>query len=758
MQIGIESAAFYTSHYFLDLGALAAARGVLPEKYHVGLGINQMAVSPPDEDVVTLAANAGLQAISSIDKNSIALLLFATESSIDQSKAAGLYVHRLLGLPSECRVLELKQACYSATAGIMLALEWLKANPGKKALIIAADIARYGLGMPGEPSQGAGAVALVLSSEPKLVAFEDGSGLYAEDAMDFWRPNYRDEALVDGKYSVDLYLKALKESWQNYEAKTKRHYQNHDYFLFHIPFPRLAEKAYQKLALLNQQAKPSLEDTAAQLEDSLAYSRTIGNCYTASLYLGLISLLEQRQDLANKRLGLYSYGSGCMAEFFSVKVLPNYQKHLHKKAHQELLAKRTELDQATYEAYYSFTYPTDGSELLIPIHKTGTFRLAALQSHQRIYQGAETELSFAQKIEAVPAFEIPPPEIKHLEKVHSQVISARAPAKLIITGEHAVVHGVPAVAIAIDRYSETSISPSAKPKVLFNLVNLDHKRERTRSHLQRLRTRLQERHREFTSGRRSIKEVLKEPFHLIEYTSGALLDKLNVKFKEGFAIKTYSNIPQGCGMGSSAAAIVSLNYALSHYLQRPLSIDELFALNLEAENLQHGRSSGLDLQVSMRGGCIYFTASVLEQLDFPAWPLSVINTGAPEASTGECVAHTRAYFNDPELLCAFEEVSLGVVAAIKAKDQEALLQHIHRNHLLLHRIGVVPDAVHQLVLNLYQQGVVAKLSGAGSVRGEAAGVLLVCAAAIDVNAALAKIGSGFSAESVQVQSQGVVLI
>jgi hydroxymethylglutaryl-CoA synthase len=316
------------------------------------------------------------------------LVLFATESSIDQSKAAGLYVHRLLQLSSRCRVLELKQACYSATGAVLLALDWLKAHPDQKALILASDIARYGLGAAGEPSQGGGAVALVLSAAPKLIAFETGSGIYTEEAMDFWRPNYRDEALVDGKYSCELYLKALKESWLDYQAQTARQYADHDYFLFHIPIPRLAEKALQKLALVNQLPRPSEAEIEHALADSLKYSRTIGNCYTASLYLGLLSLLEHRHDLAGKRLGFYSYGSGCIGEFFSGHVLPGYQHYLFASQHQALLAAREDMSLAEYEAAYQYAYPKDGGYLELPRVQRGAFRLAEIKNHQRVYEAA----------------------------------------------------------------------------------------------------------------------------------------------------------------------------------------------------------------------------------------------------------------------------------------------------------------------------------------------------------------------------------
>jgi hydroxymethylglutaryl-CoA synthase len=754
MHIGIESASFYTSHYFLELATLAKARGVAEEKYHIGLGIQKMAVSPPDEDVVTLGANAALEAIKNLDKDSIRLLLFATESGIDQSKAAGLYIHKLLKLSPHCRVLELKQACYSATGALMLAQEWTKNHPDQKALIIAADIARYGLGMPGEPSQGAGAVALIVSTTPKLLSFEAGSGIYTEDAMDFWRPNYRDEALVDGKHSVDLYLKALKESWQDYQKNTQRTYQDHAYFLFHIPIPRLAEKAYQRLALVNNLEKPSEQEIAQKLNDSLTYSRIIGNCYTASLYLGLLSLLEHRQDLAHQRIGLYSYGSGCIGEFFSVKITPGYSAHLKTTTHKNLLEHRKNLDQATYESYYSFTYPTDGSELAIPTHQTGHFRLAAIKAHQRIYTDGTPIV--AEKVEN-KAISIPQPYIEQLETTARGSVSAKAPGKLILTGEHAILHGVPAIAIAIDRFCTTTVSPLSKPRVLFNLANLEHKRERTLRHLKRLKQVLQERHNSFTQGERSITDVIKEPFYLLEYTTGAFIDKLNLKFKEGFSLDTCSTIPTGCGMGSSAAAIVSLNYALSHFMNKPLSIHELFELNLAAENLQHGRSSGLDLQVSMHGGCIYFTQKEIAPLTFPDWALSIINTGTPESSTGECIAHTHSFFNDTELLQAFNEVSTNIHDALKTQNQQIFFSNIHRNHLLLQRIGVVPDNIHQLILDLYQHGIVAKLSGAGAVRGKSAGILLVFEHSDRVNSILKKLNSSFIAETIQLVTQGVAL-
>jgi len=396
IKVGIDTIGFYTSHYALDLASLANARGIDVEKFYVGLGQHRMGVTAPGEDIVTLAANAALRAIRHIDPNSIEMLLFATESGIDQSKAAGIYVHHLLNLSERCRVIELKQACYSATVALQLALSFLRQHPDKKVLLIASDEARYGLGTTGESSQGCGAVAMVLSAHPRIIAFEPEYGVVTENVMDFWRPNYSDEAFVEGKYSSKLYLTMLEKSWQQYHTWSGRHFHDHHYYCYHTPVPRLVEKAHQHLAKINGQEKLTEEQLTAQIGYSLEYGRKIGNSYTASLYVGLTGLLDlAKENLSDKRIGFYSYGSGCVAEYFSGVVQSGYQEMLDTKHHQKILSERTSLTHPEYEAFYSYRYPQDGSHHEMPQHQTGRFRLAAIRDHKRIYERVEHESSCA---------------------------------------------------------------------------------------------------------------------------------------------------------------------------------------------------------------------------------------------------------------------------------------------------------------------------------------------------------------------------
>lgn len=387
IKVGIDAIGFYTPNYCLDMSVLAHARQVDVNKYYTGLGQEKMTVVPPDEDVVTMAADAGFQVLKHVDPNDIQLLLFATESSIDQSKAAGIFVHRLLNLSPRCRVVELKQACYGATAGLYMALPLLRENPKLKILLIASDVARYGLNSPGESSQGGGAVAMVLSQNPRILVIEPESGIYTEDVMDFWRPNYKDEAIVDGKYSCELYLKLLQKTWVQYHALSQRTFTQHDHFCYHMPVPKLVEKAHQFLTKFNGLPALSKVDLEMQLGASLRYGRLVGNCYTAALYVSLLSLLEvSNTDLTQARIGFYSYGSGCAAEFFSGIVQADYQVMLDNISHQQMLMNRVSLSLEQYEDFYNFCYPADGGSIVLSGYKKGRYRLAKITQHKRIYE------------------------------------------------------------------------------------------------------------------------------------------------------------------------------------------------------------------------------------------------------------------------------------------------------------------------------------------------------------------------------------
>lgn len=386
VKIGIDKISFYSPHLYVDMNELAVARGDEPAKYTIGIGQDEMALAPITQDPVTLAANAANQMISEKDKKSIDLVLFSTETGIDHSKSAAVYVHRLLGLNPEARAVELKQACYSGTAAIQLAKGHVALYPDKKVLVLASDIARYGLQTSGEVTQGAGAVAILISADPRIMEIEHVHTARTEDIMDFWRPNYSDKAFVDGQYSNEQYIEFFNEVWNNYKTKTNRTVDDFEGVCFHLPYTKMGMKAIKSVLL--DELGESEERIMSNYTLSTTYNRRIGNVYTASLYISLLSLLETNEKLpAGARIGMYSYGSGAVGEFFSGILQKGYRDHLCTEKHQELLNNREKVSVEMYEEIFEQIVPEDGSTTEFDASTDpASMYLAGIKEHMRQYK------------------------------------------------------------------------------------------------------------------------------------------------------------------------------------------------------------------------------------------------------------------------------------------------------------------------------------------------------------------------------------
>jgi hydroxymethylglutaryl-CoA synthase len=383
--IGIHDLSFSTTEFVLPHTVLAEHNGADIGKYHVGIGQRSLSVPAADEDVVTMAAAAAAPIVARNGADQIRTVVFATESSVDQAKAAGVYVHALLGLPAAARVVEVKQACYGATAALQFGIGLVHRDPTQRVLVIASDVSRYDLGSPGEATQGAAAVAMLVGANPALVRFEEPSGLFTADVMDFWRPNYRDTALVDGEGSITAYLHAVEGVWKDYERQGGRPLDVFRAFCYHQPFTKMAYKAHRHLLSLcgGDTGKDEIERA---IGGTTAYNAVIGNSYTASMYLGLAALLDQVDDLADEAVGFLSYGSGSVAEFFAGTVVPGYREHLRTAANREAINRRTPLGYAEYRELHRRSFPTDGGDHLTPAQTTGPFRLAGVRDHKRRYE------------------------------------------------------------------------------------------------------------------------------------------------------------------------------------------------------------------------------------------------------------------------------------------------------------------------------------------------------------------------------------
>lgn len=386
MKIGIDKIGFATSQYVLKLDDLALARQTDPAKFSQGLLIEALSVTPVTEDIVTLAASAADQILTDEDKATIDMVILATESSVDQSKAAAIYVHHLMGIQPFARSFEVKEACYSATAALDYAKLHVAAKPESRVLVIASDIAKYGIDSAGESTQGAGSIAMLITANPRILELHQDNVAQTRDIMDFWRPNYSTTPFVNGVYSTKQYLDSLETTWQAYQDKTGAQLTDFAAFCFHLPFPKLALKGLNKMmdeSLPVEHKEHLLENFQA----SITYSKQIGNIYTGSLYLGLLSLLENSKTLqAGDRIGLFSYGSGAVSEIFSGQLVAGYEQMLMTNR-QTILDQRHRLSVAEYEElFYEQAKLDEQGNASFNTYLTSKFALTEIKDNQRLYQ------------------------------------------------------------------------------------------------------------------------------------------------------------------------------------------------------------------------------------------------------------------------------------------------------------------------------------------------------------------------------------
>ncbi len=305
---------------------LATLRGEDPQKYILGLGCQEMALCPPGYGVVELAVEAARRALSRWpgalgDIGSIAV---GTETAVDMSRPLSAWVAERLGLAGAVRSYEVKHACYGGTLALRQATEWRLSGAarGRAALVIAADVALYAPGDPGEPTQGAGAVAMVVGA-PEVAAIEPVSHPYSEPAFDFWRPVGEAFPRVDGKFSLECYMRAAENCFEALAdgAGLDPVLDSYQALCFHVPFPKMVKKAVRRIAARFGWDEAKADALfAAKVDPFLGWNRRCGNAYTASLWISVAEALAGRAE--GERVAAFSYGSGFGAELLTLVAGP----------------------------------------------------------------------------------------------------------------------------------------------------------------------------------------------------------------------------------------------------------------------------------------------------------------------------------------------------------------------------------------------------------------------------------------------------
>lgn len=262
---------------------------------------------------------------------------------------------------------------------------------------------------------------------------------------------------------------------------------------------------------------------------------------------------------------------------------------------------------------------------------------------------------------------------------------ARALGKIILAGEHAVVYGYPAIAMAIDLEVRISAKLSDKPGLVFLNPKIDSEHKSASLFV----------------------EVLPKLIQLL----GPRVAQLE------FLID--SDIPGGCGLGSSAALSVGLIRAVLEFLGEPATSAQIADMALELEKIFHGNPSGVDHTVIAQESLIWFQKGRFEPI-VAKQPLKFkISMASPHAGTLAAVQAVRRRYeqNASQVTALFEQIS-GLTFAMRAAIEQGELVQVgklmNQNHELLRRLGVSTPELDALCAQAIEQGALgAKLTGAG---------------------------------------------
>ncbi len=402
MKVGIEAAHFFIPDLYLEIKDLAIERGIDSLKLEKGLGLKKMAVLNSNEDTATLAANALLRLIEtySIHPNDISKIYLGTESALDAAKPTCTYAVQMVeeqlvakyGVHCfrNCDVLDMTFACIGGIDALQNALDFVRVHPNRKAIVIAADYAKYELESSGEYTQGAGAVALLISSSPNLLEIESIFGIVTESVFDFFKPRryfdknilknapenypdtleiFTDEPIFDGQYSNECFRERINEAYYHFKsgmATTENRLDEWQHLIFHLPYAFHGKRILTELFALENEINIETNETLKQVASSEFYqqfvkekieasqkaSSEIGNMYTASIFMALLSTLQtafdEGKEITENKVGFFAYGSSSKAKVFEGIINKNWKSVVVQWQLFQSLANRTPIDFNTY--------------------------------------------------------------------------------------------------------------------------------------------------------------------------------------------------------------------------------------------------------------------------------------------------------------------------------------------------------------------------------------------------------------------------
>ncbi|EGW33807.1 uncharacterized protein SPAPADRAFT_59164 [Spathaspora passalidarum NRRL Y-27907] len=373
-KIGIKAIEVYIPGQAVNQTELEKFDNIPAGKYTIGLGQTNMAFVNDREDIYSISLTVLSKLIKNynIDTDKIGRLEVGTETLLDKSKSVKSVLMQLFPGNNDIEGIDTINACYGGTSAIINAINWLESSSwdGRDAIVVAGDIAIYDKGAA-RPTGGCGAIALLIGPDAPIV-FDPIRGSFMEHAYDFYKPDFTSEyPVVDGHFSLACYVKAVDQCYKNYSkkytkdsGKTVGVYDHFDYNAFHVPTCKLVTKSYARLLYNDYLANPekfaslipeetraaidaltyeqslvdktlektfvtlAKEETKSRVQPALQVPTNTGNMYTASAWVSLASLLYYvgSENVQDKRIGIFSYGSGLASTLLSVRVVGDISK------------------------------------------------------------------------------------------------------------------------------------------------------------------------------------------------------------------------------------------------------------------------------------------------------------------------------------------------------------------------------------------------------------------------------------------------
>lgn len=402
--VGIDAMAFYVPSIYLDIKELAMARNLEYEKLNKGLGLEKMALPDINEDAASMAASAVWKLLKNyaINPKDIGRLYVGTESGVDGAKPIATYVLGMLNTKlqeetqtqeeffANCDAVDMTFACIGGVDALHNTLDWVRGKDTRMGIVVCSDYAKYEKNSGGEYTQGAGAVAMLVKSNPRLVEIRDTWGISMRSEHDFFKPNFSETPVFDGQFSNNCYQNRLTEAYFSFKRQAQEEgvYQPEDklidkweQLIFHLPYAFQGSRMFKKIfteeqlavdntkflqelgiektentdELVNLVGKSEVYKSFCQqkIADGQKASSLIGNMYTASIFMALMSYLETsfstNKNLSGQKIGFCAYGSGSKSKVFEGIIQPAYKDIVSKFGLFDNLAQRKPISIETYE-------------------------------------------------------------------------------------------------------------------------------------------------------------------------------------------------------------------------------------------------------------------------------------------------------------------------------------------------------------------------------------------------------------------------